>query len=59
MFGLFKRKTKKEKLEEQFKKLMQEWHELSSINRAASDKKYAEAQDIAKLINELKHGEAA
>ncbi|GGD07240.1 Lacal_2735 family protein [Hyunsoonleella pacifica] len=59
MFGLFKRKSKKEKLEEQFKKLMQEWHRLSSINRSESDKKYAEAQDIAKLINELKHEEAA
>ncbi len=59
MFGLFKRKSKLEKLEERFKKLMREWHALSSINRAASDRKYAEAQDIAKLISELKHEEAA
>ncbi|WP_203258129.1 Lacal_2735 family protein [Hyunsoonleella ulvae] len=59
MFGLFKRKSKREKLEERFKKLMQEWHELSSVNRAASDKKYAEAQDIAKLINALKHETAS
>jgi archaellum component FlaC len=59
MFGLFKRKSKLEKLEEKFKKLMSEWHALSSINRAASDKKYAEAQDIAKLISQLKHEEAA
>ncbi len=55
MFGLFKRKSKKEKLEERFKKLMQEWHELSSINRAASDRKYAEAQEVAKRLNDLKH----
>jgi hypothetical protein len=34
---------------------MQEWHELSSINRAASDKKYAEAQEIAKVLNDMKH----
>jgi hypothetical protein len=58
MFGLFKRKSQKEKLEEKFKKLMQEWHELSSINRSASDKKFAEAQNIAKILNEL-NNEAA
>jgi hypothetical protein len=51
MFRFFKKKSKKEKLEEKFKKLMQEWHELSSVNRAASDEKYAEAQEIAKLLN--------
>ena len=55
MFGLFKRKSKLEKLEEKFKKLMSEWHALSSINRAASDKKYAEAQEIAKALNDMKH----
>lgn len=44
MFGLFKKKSKLEKLEEKFKKLMQEWHTLSTTNRSASDKKYAEAQ---------------
>jgi hypothetical protein len=48
MLGLFKRKSKLEKLEEKFKKLMREWHALSSVNRAASDSKYAEAQNIAK-----------
>jgi hypothetical protein len=54
MFSLFKKKTKKEKLEIKFKKLMAEWHKLSSINRAASDQKYAEAQLIAQQINALK-----
>ena len=52
MFGLFKRKSKKERLEERFKKLMQEWHELSSTNRSASDQKFAEAQSIAKILNQ-------
>ena len=42
MFGLFK--TKEEKLQSKYKKLMSEWHALSSINRAKSDAKYAEAQ---------------
>ena len=58
MFGLFKKKSQKEKLEEKFKRLMQEWHELSSINRSASDKKFAEAQNIAKILNAL-NNEAA
>ncbi|XCF04919.1 Lacal_2735 family protein [Tamlana crocina] len=55
MFSFFKRKSKKEKLEEQFKKLMREWHHLSAINRAASDEKYAQAQEIAKILNGMKH----
>ncbi|MFL1011515.1 Lacal_2735 family protein [Flavisericum labens] len=55
MFSFFKKKSKREKLEEKFKKLMQEWHDLSSINRAASDKKYAQAQEIAKILNDMKH----
>lgn len=58
MFSFFKKKSQKEKLEEKFKKLMQEWHELSSINRAASDEKYAEAQEIAKILNNI-NNEAA
>lgn len=55
MFGLFKKKSQVEKLEEKFKKLMTEWHALSSINRSASDEKYAEAQAVAELINTLKN----
>ncbi|MDG1729807.1 MAG: Lacal_2735 family protein [Algibacter sp.] len=54
MFGLLKKKSKIEKLEKRFKKLMQEWHTLSSVNRSASDEKYAEAQIIAQQINMLK-----
>ncbi|MCL6296108.1 Lacal_2735 family protein [Jejuia spongiicola] len=55
MFRLFKKKTKKEKLENLFKKLMQEWHDLSTVNRAASDQKFAEAQKIAEQINAMKN----
>lgn len=54
MFNFFKKKSEKEKLEEKFKKLMQEWHDLSSINRAVSDKKFAEAQKIADQLNSMK-----
>ncbi len=34
---------------------MQEWHELSSKNKLASDKKYDEAQEIAKQLNSMTH----
>ncbi|GAA4940646.1 hypothetical protein GCM10023314_11820 [Algibacter agarivorans] len=54
MFGLFKKKTQVEKLQDKFNKLMKEWHELSSINRSESDKKYAEAEAIARQIELLK-----
>ena len=47
MFGLFKKKTKVEKLQEKFSK-------LSTTNRSESDKKYAEADEIAKQIETLK-----
>ena len=54
MFGLFKKKTEVEKLQEKFSKLMEESHKLSTINRSESDKKYAEADEIAKQIEALK-----
>ncbi len=54
MFGLFKKKTEKEVLQKKYEKLMGQWHELSSINRAESDKKYAEAEEILKQIEALK-----
>ena len=54
MFGLFKKKTEVEKLQEKFSKLMEESHKLSTVNRSESDKKYAEADAIAKQIEALK-----
>ncbi|MCC5917612.1 MAG: Lacal_2735 family protein [Cryomorphaceae bacterium] len=53
MFGFFKKKSEKEKLEYQYKKLIQEAHALSTTNRAASDKKAAEANEIIKKIEAL------
>jgi len=53
MFGLFKRKTETEKLQIRYKKLMAEWHNLSSIDRAASDEKYADAQEVLTQIEKL------
>lgn len=47
MFGLFKRKTEKEKLQEQYAKLMKEAHRLSTIDRAKSDLIAAKAEQVA------------
>ncbi|WP_445736042.1 Lacal_2735 family protein [Mariniflexile sp.] len=54
MFKLFRKKSEVEKMESNFKKLMKEWHELSSINRKLSDEKYAMAQALLPRIEELK-----
>ncbi len=53
MFGLFKKKSEKEKLEEKYKKLMKEAFDLSKINRSASDGKYEEADKLQKQIDAL------
>ncbi|TJY35843.1 Lacal_2735 family protein [Pontimicrobium aquaticum] len=54
MFGLFRSKSKLDTLQKQYEKLMSEWHKLSSIDRAKSDEKYAEAQKILDQIDVLK-----
>ena len=51
--GLFKKKTEKEKLEAKYKKLLEESYKLSHSNRAASDDKAAEANEILKKIEAL------
>ncbi len=53
MFKLFKKKSAVEKLQDQYKKLMSEWHDLSSTNRTASDKKYSQAQQILEEIDKI------
>lgn len=53
MFGLFKKKNEKEKLQEAYKKLMKKAYDLSTSNRSASDNKYAEADVIMKKIENL------
>lgn len=52
MFGIFK--SKLDKLQKQYEKLMSEWHKLSSIDRSKSDEKYAEAQKVLDQIDILK-----
>jgi len=53
MLGLFKKKTEAEKLNKKYDKLMQEGYELSTVNRKASDAKYAEADQVMKQIEKL------
>lgn len=52
MFGLFKKDPIK-KLSAQYKKLMSEAHQLSTVNRSESDQKFAAAEEVAKQIEKL------
>lgn len=53
MFGIFKKKTEKQKLEEQYRKLIDEAYKLSHSNRAQSDKKQADAEVVLQKIEKL------
>ena len=53
MFGLFKKKSEKEKLQQQYAKLLKEAHSLSTSNRRLSDQKAFEAEEIMKKIETL------
>lgn len=53
MFGLFKKKSEKEKLQTQYEKLMKASFELSTTNRSLSDAKAAEADAVMKQIEAL------
>lgn len=54
MFGLFKKKSEKDKMYEQYQKLTQEAHKLSVTNRKLSDQKVYEAEEIMKKLDKLK-----
>ena len=53
MFGIFKKKSDIDKLQDTYKKLMEEAFKLQSINRSDSDKKYKEADNVLKKIEAL------
>ncbi|NLR93660.1 MULTISPECIES: Lacal_2735 family protein [Flammeovirga] len=53
MFGLFKKKSPKEKLEAKYKKLLEESHRLSHTDRKASDLKMYEANEVLKELEKL------
>ena len=53
MFGLFKKKSEKEKLQEKYAKLLREAHALSTSNRKLSDDKTYQAEMVMKEIEKL------
>jgi uncharacterized protein Yka (UPF0111/DUF47 family) len=53
MFGMFKKKSAADKLNEKYEKLLAQSYALSTSNRAESDKIYAEAQEVLKEIEKL------
>ena len=54
MFGLFKKKSEVEKLEERHAKLLEEAFALSKTDRAAADAKTAEAAALDEKIAALR-----
>ena len=54
MFQLFKKSSPAEKLEKEYRRLLEESYRLSTIDRMKSDLKAAEAQEILKEIENLK-----
>ena len=55
MFGLFKKKSEIDKLNDQYKKLLAVAHQLSSTSRQLSDAKMAEANEVLKKIEALEN----
>ena len=54
MFGLFKRKTEREKLEELYRKKKEQAFRMSRTNRKEGDRLEKEATDILDQIDKLK-----
>ena len=53
MFGIFKKKTKREKLLKLYNKKKEEAFNLSKIDRRKSDEKEKEASDILDALDKL------
>lgn len=53
MFGLFGKSSEIQKLQHKYKKVLEESYKLSHSNRAASDQKAVEAEEIMKKIELL------
>ena len=54
MFGIFKKKTKIEKLEIKYKALLKEAYDMSKTSRSKSDQKTFEAEEVSKQMEILK-----
>jgi hypothetical protein len=55
MFGLFKKKSEVDILNDKYKKLMDESYRLSHTNRKESDLKRAEAEEVLNKIEALQN----
>ena len=53
MFKLFNKGSKLSKLEKKHKRLLEESFKLSKVNRAASDQKAAEAEEVLRQIEAI------
>ena len=53
MFGLFKKKDPRAKLEERYRDLLAESYRLSTLDRRASDLKRAEAEEVLQALEAL------
>lgn len=53
MFGLFKKKSESDKLNEKYQKLMEESYKLSTSNRTLSDQKAQEANEVLQKIESI------
>ena len=56
--GFFTRKSKKEKLNDHYKKKLEQAYKMSTSNRTESDRLTAEANDILEEIKKLEETEA-
>ncbi len=54
MFGLFKKKSEKDKLEELYRKKKEQAFRMSRTNRKEGDRMEKEANDILNKIDKLK-----
>jgi len=53
MFGWFKKKTKRQQLEDKYKALLEEAYTLSHTDRMASSLKTAEAEEVLHELDAL------
>ena len=56
--GFFSRKSKKDKLNDQYKKKLEQAYKMSTSNRSESDRFTAEANDILEQIKKLEAAES-
>ncbi len=57
MFGFFKKKSKLDKMKEEYKTMLEESYRLSTSDRKASDLKALEAEEFYKEIEKLEAAE--